>query len=181
MPNLESCLDAVGDALYISVTDILSAFRQLPVAAGHVDRTAFVTPRDKYCFMRMPFGVANAPWLFQHVMSLALGHRGPDSGIRSCMDDLICINNTFKSHLVSLKKMFEALHVAGLTLKPSKIQFGQKEVDYLGHVISAKERYFRQYRPHQCDSRPAHAKFHQRLTFCSGYGEFRPSVCQRLF
>ena len=49
MPNLESCLNAVGDALCISVAHILSAFWQLPVAEGHVDRTAFVTPRGKYC------------------------------------------------------------------------------------------------------------------------------------
>ena len=86
----------------------------------------------------MLFGVANAPWLFQHVMSLALGHLGPDFGVLSYMDDLICINHTFKSYLVSLEKMFAALQAAGLTLKPSEIQFGQKEVDYLGHVISAK-------------------------------------------
>ena len=83
MPNLESCLDAVGDALYITVADILSAFWQLLVAEEHVDRTAFVTPGGKYCFKRMPFGVANATWLFQHVMSLALGHLGPESGVLS--------------------------------------------------------------------------------------------------
>ena len=128
----------VGDALYISVADVLSAFWQVPVAEEHVDRTALVTPSGKYCFKRMPFGVANAPWLFQHVMSLALGHLGPESGVLSYMDDLICINHTFESHLSSLEKMFAALQVAGLTLKPSKIQFGQREVDYLGHVISAK-------------------------------------------
>ncbi|CAB1111480.1 unnamed protein product [Ectocarpus sp. CCAP 1310/34] len=86
----------------------------------------------------MPFGVANASWLFQHVMSIALGHLGPDSGVLSHMDDLICINRTFETHLVSIKKMFAALQAAGLSLKPSKIQFGRKEVDYLGHVISAK-------------------------------------------
>ncbi|CAB1100197.1 unnamed protein product [Ectocarpus sp. CCAP 1310/34] len=139
MPDLESCLDAVGQALYIIVADILSAFWQIPVAEEHVDRTAFVTPTGKYCLKRMPFGVANAPWLFQHVMSLALGHLGPDSGVLSYMDDLICINHTFEAHLSSLEKMFAALQAAGLTLKPSKIQFGQKEVDYLGHVIPAKD------------------------------------------
>ncbi|CAB1098409.1 unnamed protein product [Ectocarpus sp. CCAP 1310/34] len=138
MPNLESCLDAVGDALYITVADILSAFWQIPVAEEHVDRTAFVTHNGKYCFKRMPFGVANAPWLFQHVMSIALGHLGPDSGVLLYMDNLICINRTFETHLVSIEKMFAALQAAGLTLKPSKIQFGRKEVDYLGHVISAK-------------------------------------------
>ena len=34
--------------------------------------------------------------------------------------------------------MFSALHAAGLTLKPTKLQFGQKENEYLGHVISEK-------------------------------------------
>ena len=53
MPNLESCLDAVGDAIYITVADILSAFWQLPVDEEHVDRTAFVTPSGKYWFKRM--------------------------------------------------------------------------------------------------------------------------------
>ena len=132
MPNLESCLDAVGDALYITVGNILNAFWQLPVAEEHVDRTAFVTPSGKYCFKRMPFGVANPPWLFQHVMSLALGHLGhlgPESDVLSYVDDLICINHTFESHLISLEKMFAAMQAAGLTLKPSMIQFGQKEVD----------------------------------------------------
>lgn len=34
--------------------------------------------------------------------------------------------------------MFSALQAAGLTLKPSGLQFGQKEIEYLGHAISEK-------------------------------------------
>ena len=33
--------------------------------------------------------------------------------------------------------MFRALQTAGLTFKPAKIDFGPKEVHYLGHVLSA--------------------------------------------
>lgn len=138
LPNLETCLDAVGTAAFISVADILSAFWQLPVDEDHIERTAFVTPSGKYCFLRMPFGVCNAPWLFQHMMSLTLGHLGPDTGILSYMDDIIVLNSTFETHLASLEQLFAALQAAGLTLKPSKVQFGQKEIEYLGHVISAK-------------------------------------------
>ena len=36
-----------------------------------------------------------------------------------------------------LEDMFRALQTAGLTLKPSKIHFVLKEVQYLGHVLSA--------------------------------------------
>lgn len=141
MPNVESCLDAVGDALYITVADILGAFWQLPVAGDHVDRTAFVTQSGKYCFKRM-----YAVWSSECAVVVSTRNvfsSGPSRPRFWClllhgMDDLICINHTFESHLVSLEKMFAALQAAGLTLKPSKIQFGQKEVDYLGHVISAK-------------------------------------------
>ena len=54
------------------------------------------------------------------------------------MDDIICLNSTFEDHLKSLEQMFSALQAAGLTLKPTKLQFGQKEIEYLGHVISEK-------------------------------------------
>ena len=137
MPSLDTCLDAVGEARYISVCDILSAFWQLPVADKHVTRTAFVTPSGKYCFKRKPFGACNAPWLFQQTMSKTLGHLS-QSGVLVYMDDVICISPTFEAHLQSLERMFSALQAAGLTLKPSKVQFGQKKIEYLGHVISAE-------------------------------------------
>ena len=34
--------------------------------------------------------------------------------------------------------MFSALWAAGLTLKPTKLQFGPEEIEHLGHVISEK-------------------------------------------
>ena len=105
-----------------------SAFWQLPVAEEHIDRTAFVTPTGKFCFERMPFGVCYAPWLFQHMMSFAFGHVGPESGILTCMDDIVCLNSTFETHLKYLEQMFSALQAAGSTLKPTKLQFGQKEI-----------------------------------------------------
>ena len=53
------------------------------------------------------------------------------------MDDVIACSATWEAHLRLLEDMFCALQTAGLTLKPSKIHFGPKEVQYLGHVLSA--------------------------------------------
>ena len=53
------------------------------------------------------------------------------------MDDIICCSSTWEGHLTLLEETFEALQAAGLTLKPSKVQFGAKEVKYLGHILSA--------------------------------------------
>ena len=54
------------------------------------------------------------------------------------MVDIICCSSTWESHLTLLESMLQALQAAGLTLKPSKVQFGPKEVKFLGHILSAK-------------------------------------------
>ena len=65
IPNIETHLDAVGGAKFITVADVQSAFHQLPVADSNVESTVFVTAKGKYCLRRMPFGVCNEPWLYQ--------------------------------------------------------------------------------------------------------------------
>ena len=99
--------------------------------------TAFVTSKGKYVFKVLPFGIANAPWIFQRVMSLALANFGQPSGLLVYMDDVIACSATWEVHLRLLEDMFRALQAAGLTLKPSKIHFGPKDVHYIWHVLSA--------------------------------------------
>ena len=53
------------------------------------------------------------------------------------MDDVVACSSTWEVHLGLLEDMFRALQAAGLTLKPSKIHFGPKEVHYPRHVLSS--------------------------------------------
>ena len=62
------------------------------------------------------------------MISITLGHLGPDSGVRSYMYDIIVVNPTFEINHASFEHPFAALKATGLTLKPSKVQFGQKEI-----------------------------------------------------
>ena len=137
MPDIESHTDTVGGANFITVCDVQSAYWQIPIAPKDRHKTAFVTSKGKYVFKVLPFGIANAPWIFQRVMSLAFANFGQPSGLLVYMDDLIACSATWEAHLKLLEDMFRALQTAGLTLKPAKIHFGPKEVQYLGHVLSA--------------------------------------------
>ena len=47
------------------------------------------------------------------------------------------IVSTWEGHLQLLENVFKSLQAAGLTLKSSKVQFGPREVKYLGHVLTA--------------------------------------------
>ena len=70
-------------------------------------------------------------------MSLAFANFSQPSGLLVYMDDVIACSATWEAHLRLLEDMFRALQTAGLTLKLSKINFGPKEVQYLGHVLAA--------------------------------------------
>ncbi|GBL98487.1 Retrovirus-related Pol polyprotein from transposon 297 [Araneus ventricosus] len=85
----------------------------------------------------MPFGLCNAPATFERLMETVL--RGLSS--EACvvyLDDIIIVGRTFEEHLNNLHKVFQRLQKANLKLSPKKCMVFQKEVTYLGHVISAE-------------------------------------------
>jgi len=60
-----------GNSLFTTL-DLASGYYQIPVALKLQDKTAFVTPDGQYQFKRMPFGLANAPSVFQRSMDKIL-------------------------------------------------------------------------------------------------------------
>ena len=86
---------------------------------------------------RMPFRLTNAPVTFQRLMETCLG----DLNLHWCiiyLDDIVIFSKDLASHLERLEAVFWKLEEAGLKLKPSKCELFQRQLAYLGHVISAK-------------------------------------------
>ena len=54
------------------------------------------------------------------------------------LDNLIIFSKTFEDHLERLQIVFDRLQEHGLKLKPSKCHLVRKEVQYLGHLVSAE-------------------------------------------
>ena len=53
------------------------------------------------------------------------------------LDDICIYSKTFEEHLKHLDIVFTRLRQHNLKLKPTKCHMFQKEVQYLGHVLSA--------------------------------------------
>ncbi len=135
LPNLNDCLDYLGGATYFSSLDILSTYYQIEVDVEDRPKTAFVCKQGLYEYNVMPFGLCNATSTFQRCMELIM--RGLQWYILLIyLDDIIVHARTFREHLDRLDIVFTRLHEAGIKLKASKCVLFQREVAFLGHLIT---------------------------------------------
>ena len=135
LPRIEESLDALTGAKWFSTLDLASGYNQVAMAEADKAKTAFCTPFGLFEFNRMPFGLCNAPGTFQRLMERMFGDQRFQS-VLLYLDDIIVFSSTVRQHLERLEEVFSRLDRQGLKVKLSKCHFFQKEVKYLGHVVS---------------------------------------------
>ena len=139
LPNITDILDQLGGSKYFTELDLAAGFHQIEVEPKDRYKTAFSTPFGHFEFIRMPFGLRNAPATFQRLMDRVFsGLQGIELFIY--MDDIVIYAKSLKEHNQKLEKLVGRLKTAGLVLQPEKCHFLRKEIGYLGHTISEKLR-----------------------------------------
>ena len=83
----------------------------------------------------MPFGLKNAPSAFQRELRQVLQDFN-GRGVELYLDDIIVHTKTVEEHRELLSELFRKLIDEGLKLRQEKCKFFQREVQFLGHVIS---------------------------------------------
>ena len=126
----------VGTCIF-SCMDLKSRFWQVKMAKESRQYMAFtVVSLGIYEFLRMPFGLCNAPMTFQRLMQNCLGKLNLTYAL-VYLDDVVVFSDTEKEHLKRLRAVLEHFQEHGLKLKPSKCNFFQTEISYLGYQVSA--------------------------------------------
>ena len=88
-----------------------------------------------YQFRRMPFGLCNAPSVFQRLINKVLGQLRYEVAM-AYLDDIIIPSKNFENGLERLKLVLDSLSNANLTLNLSKCRFFMEKITYLGFEIS---------------------------------------------
>ena len=124
----------LNGAKYFSPFNLCTGYHHLPLEEDSIPKTAFTSPFGKYEYLKVPFGLAQAPAYFQELMNKVL----KDLAFAiAYLDDIIIYSKTAKEHLDHLQQVFHKLCNAELTIKLSKCHFFPKEILYLAHVMSS--------------------------------------------
>ena len=134
LPLIDDVLSLLKGARYFTSLDMKSGYWQILVDEKDREKTAFSVPgRGLFECNCLPFGLINAPAVFQFLMSRVL--EGLNHFCQAYLDDILIFSATIEDHISHINQVFDRLRQHRLKLKLKKCSFFKKETKYLGFVI----------------------------------------------
>ena len=132
MPKVEDIFSQLNGAKYFSTLDLRAGYQHIRLTTDSIPKTAFTSPFGKYEYVKVPFGLAQAPAYFQELMTGVLKDL---PFAMAYLDDIIIYSSTPEEYLQHIKTVFEKLCHAKLSMKLNKCHFFAKEIQYLRHIL----------------------------------------------
>ena len=175
LPLIQDIFDQLQGAKWFSTLDLRSGYWQMPVAEDTIPKTAFTCHRGLFEWVRMPFGLANAPAAYQRAISKVLS---PFIGkfVSVFIDDICIYSKTEKEHAEHLEAVFEKLREHNITVKREKCDFGKHEVELLGYRVSEEGIRAQPKKTEAIYNMPAPANVSNVRTFCGMTSYYRQLI-----
>ena len=135
IPRIDEVWDQVGGAKYFSTLDLKDGYHHIRMREKDIEKTAFRTRYGQFEYLVTPFGLTGAPGCFQTLMN-NIFRPHIDEFVLVYIDDILVYSKTKEEHLEHLEIALKLLREHEVYCKLSKCHFFQKEVEYLGHIIS---------------------------------------------
>ncbi|MEG0362118.1 MAG: reverse transcriptase domain-containing protein [Longicatena sp.] len=132
-PNLWEELRSIPESQVFSQIDLMMGYHQIMLEEESIKYVSFSTSFGQFEYLRVPFGLANAPRVFQRTIYKILGHL---RFVRIFLDDILIFSNDINEHLNHMEEVLKILENNNISINFNKSNFCKEEVTYLGHKIS---------------------------------------------
>ncbi|KAK3538047.1 hypothetical protein QTP70_027401 [Hemibagrus guttatus] len=136
LPLIPAALEHLRGATVFTKLDLRSAYNLIRIGEGDEWKTAFVTPTGHYEYLVMPYGLANAPSVFQdfiHEVLWEFLHRF----VLVYINDILIYSRNLAEHRHHVAEVLKHLRDFQLFLKAEKCSFHQPSVQFLGYNIDS--------------------------------------------
>jgi hypothetical protein len=135
LPRIDDLFDQLKDARIFSKIDLRSVYHQVRIKEEDIIKTTFRTRYGHYEFMVVPFGFSNAPVVFICLMN-GVFREYLEKFVIVFLDNILIYSKSEEEHEHHLRMVLKVLREHQLYAKLSKCSFYQKQIHYLGHIIS---------------------------------------------
>lgn len=144
LPNIDDQVSKLAGKSRFSSLDMAQGYHQVPLNPEDTHKTAFITTQGQYEYLRVPFGLANAPSVFMRLINKIVDSLNGTQQVKSCnseilafLDDLLLPSHDVSSGLNLLQAVLNKFESENLKLNMQKCSFLQEKITYLGHDISS--------------------------------------------
>lgn len=131
-------LDRLVGKEYYYFLNGYSGYNKITIVLKDQSMTIFTCPYGTFAFQRIPFGLCNAPAIFERCM-MAIFLDLVERTIEVFMDDFSMHGETFQICIGNLEQVLEQCEETNLVLNWEKFHFMVTEDIVLGHKISKQE------------------------------------------
>ena len=104
MPKVEDIFSKLNGATYFTTLDLQAGYHHIPLDKPSIPKTAFNSPFGKFEYVKVPFGLAQAPVYFQELMT---GILKDFPFTIAYLDDIIIFSKTPQKHLSHIYMVFK--------------------------------------------------------------------------
>ena len=135
LPLIQELVDKVSKAKIFSKVDVRAGYNNIRIKEGDQSKAAFKTNIGLYEPVVMPFGLRNAPAVFQRMVNVQFADILAQEGVVNYMDDFLIATQDLQRHRYLVNLLLERLQKLDLYLKPSKCVFETDRVEFLGVIL----------------------------------------------
>ncbi|MBW0540114.1 hypothetical protein O181_079829 [Austropuccinia psidii MF-1] len=136
IPIIHETLTQLSKGKFITSMDSLKGFNHNFLKPHATKLLRIIAHCGIHEYLRMPFGIKNAPSHYQRTMDTIFPHELSEGWLIIYIDDIIICSSTWKLHLERLSLVPKKVLQVNIKISLKKCNFGFHELKALGHVVS---------------------------------------------